>query len=345
MTADFYKWLMDHVRDGGSNSLSALSEFALHESELLFKSPAMAAMLAWGEEGCEAVVKTALANPRPKTLSVAYTCLSTAAHGDAIDPVLLLVENEELIAAINSAIAGRRLQTAARKGLLDLIQSLNADDLLMPLETAFTQMGMSGGHIASELVRAMSSRWFRIGPSVIAEYESLIRANSSDEPSFQRFFSQHPQLLDPTAVEVWSQPDFHGAHEPDFVIRRADNSYLVVDIETPGQQLIAEDGQLSAEVTQAERQVTNYRAFLKDHVFEARQHFPYYQDADCLLVIGLETNLTRDQSRSLANANAGLSAVKIVGFDWLAKRAHAIVENVSAGEIKIVDSQKKMLAV
>lgn len=201
-------------------------------------------------------------------------------------------------------------------------------------------MEVSGGYVASELVRAMASGWLRIGPSVIREYEALIRANSSDESSFQRFFCQHPQMLDPMATQVWSQPGFHGIHEPDFVIRRADNSYLVVEIETPGKQLTTQDGQLSADVTRAERQVTGCRAFLNENVAKTRQRFPHYQDADCLAVIGLETNLTRDQSRSLANANSDRQVIKIVGFDWLAKRAHAIVENISVGATEAAEGYR-----
>ncbi len=61
------------------------------------------------------------------------------------------------------------------------------------------------------------------------------------------------------AIKVWSQPDFHGAFEPDFVIQRVDGSYLIVEIETPCKTLVTNGNQLSAQVTAAEKQATDYR--------------------------------------------------------------------------------------
>lgn len=333
--SEFYAWLMDRVNDRGGRSLNELSSFVRDERELLLKAPAMAAMLVWGEIGCEAIVQTALANPTSKNVSGAYKCLCAAADGNAFAPALMFIDHDPLIKAIDAVIAGRRLQTVARNSLLDLMQSLDVHDLLIPLGVAFTQMGVSGGYVASELVRAMSSRWLHLGPSVLREYDLLIKASASDEPAFQDFFCNHPQMLDPMALQVWSQPDFHGAYEPDFVIRRADDSYLIVEIETPNKPLTTQAGQLTADVTHAEKQVTDYRAFLNERVGEAQKHFPHYSGADCLTVIGLENNLSPQQLRSVTNANAGRHAVRIVGFDWLAKRARAIIDNLSTGEIEI----------
>jgi hypothetical protein len=64
--------------------------------------------------------------------------------------------------------------------------------------------------------------------------------------------------------------------------------------------------------------------------------FANYQSADCLVVIGLESQLTDQQTKSLSNANAGRHNVRIAGFDWLLKRAAAIVENVSSGEVDVI---------
>jgi len=75
---------------------------------------------------------------------------------------------------------------------------------------------------------------------------------------------------------------------------------------------------------------------LDERIVEARQHFPHYQGAECLAVIGLEARLTNQQAKSLRNANAGRHKVMIAGFDWLEKRAAAIVENVSSGEVEVI---------
>jgi hypothetical protein len=334
---EFYGWLMSRVLDGGEGALRELSCFAGNERELLMKGPAMAAMLCWKERGCETIVTAALANPTSKNLSSAYKLLSAAAAGGPIEPTLLFIHSDELTAAVNAAVANGQLRQPAREYLMDLLQSLDNDDLLIPLGVAFTQLGIKTERGASELIRAISSRWLRVGPSVVKAYATLIRFNADDEPAFQKFFCEHPQILDPMALQVWSQPDFHGLQEPDFVIRRADNSYLVVEIETPAKQLITQADQLSAEATHAERQATDYRVFLDQRISEARQHFPHYSPgAECLAVIGLEGPLKNQQAKSLGNANAARHKVRIAGFDWLAKRAAAIIENMSSGEIDVI---------
>jgi hypothetical protein len=242
--------LMDLVKDGGAIALDKLSYLA-REGDPVLKDPAMAAMLCWKESGCQEIVATALAKPTPKYLSSALKTLSIAAVGEPINPTILLIHDPTLEAAINDSIAAGQLRKSAREHLMDLLQSLDADGILIPLGTAFTQMGMIGTHGVSELIRAISFRWLRVGPSVVTTYEALIRSQADNEPAMQDFFCKHPQILDPMAQQVWSQPDFHGIHEPDFVIRRTDNSYLIVEIETPRKQLITQGGQLSADATHA----------------------------------------------------------------------------------------------
>nr|WP_249794049.1 Shedu anti-phage system protein SduA domain-containing protein [Bradyrhizobium sp. BRP56] len=164
----------------------------------------------------------------------------------------------------------------------------------------------------------------------------MLTARANDEPAFQEFFCTYPQLLDPLAVQVWSQPDFHGAAEPDFVIRRADDSYLVVEIECPGKMLLTKGGQFSHETVHAEKQTLDYESFLSERVVEARMHFPNYRRADCLAVIGLETALTTEQRQNLDRANGRRQNLRVVGFDWLLDRARTMISNIGEGEIEVI---------
>ena len=337
---ELFEWLLSRVRDGGNDALLEVSSLAENEDEGFIKSPCMAALLCWDELGCQHLVKIGRSTRLVKNTSGAMKLLSAAAAGQSVRLDLLFVQNEELSVLINASVANARLRQPARRYLMDLLQSLETDDILIPLGTAFTQMEMIAENGAAELVRAISSRWLKFGLMTITEYEELIVERADDELAFQQFFCQHPQFLDPMATQVWSRPDFHGAQEPDFVIRRSDNSYLVVEIETPGKLLVTQAGHLSADATHAEKQATDYRAFLADRTSEARRHFPYFNNAECLVVIGKEAQLTAPQAASLANANAGRHKVRIVGFDWLAQRANAIMGNLSSGEIQVIEKYR-----
>jgi hypothetical protein len=87
------------------------------------------------------------------------------------------------------------------------------------------------------------------------------------------------------AVQVWPQPNLFGFRFPDFVVRRADDSYLVVEIEKPSKALVTAGGQLSADVTHAEQQTTDYRSYLMQHFADMRLHFPAHRPFRGLLSV------------------------------------------------------------
>ena len=123
--------------------------------------------------------------------------------------------------------------------------------------------------------------------------------------------------------------------KPDFVIRRSDNTYVVVEIETPAKSLVTGSGQLSAEVTHAEKQVVEYKNFLVQRFLQARESFPAFDEPDCLVVIGLEHTLSDEQRRTLRDANRQRNRVRIVGFDELLHRAEAVLSNVIETGIEV----------
>ena len=154
-------------------------------------------------------------------------------------------------------------------------------------------------------------------------------------PHFRPFFAHSPNFSTRWLFKYGSQPDFHGALEADFVIRRADDSYLVVEIECPGKPLLTKGGQFSREAVHAEKQALDYESFLSERIPEARVHFTNYRRADCLAVVGLERTLSTEQRHNLDRANERRQNLKVVGFDWLLERARTVIKNVSEGEIEV----------
>ena len=178
----FYDWLLSQVRDGGLNALTEVAALARDERELELKGPAMAALLCWKVVGIQKIVEISLANPTSKTLSGAYKLLSATAAGGDINFTLLFLHNDELGKLINAAVADGSLRKPAREYLADLLQSLDTFDLLIPLGTAFSQMGMITEHGAAELIRAISSRWLRVGPSLLKDYPTTGAGRAEHRP-------------------------------------------------------------------------------------------------------------------------------------------------------------------
>ncbi|HEY0396072.1 MAG TPA: Shedu anti-phage system protein SduA domain-containing protein [Candidatus Elarobacter sp.] len=178
------------------------------------------------------------------------------------------------------------------------------------------------------LVVALSLRWLRLGPQVLAEYEQLIIASPNDEPAFQRFLDEHPALLDPLAVEVNPQAVVAFTNErPDFVVRRLDESYLVVEIETPGKRLLLRDGQWAAHARHAQLQVENYLENFAQGV-QGPDEMQRRRHARGLAVVGLERALSDRQRLQFVRKKVYLQKIDVVGFDWLAVRASNILKNM-----------------
>ena len=167
------------------------------------------------------------------------------------------------------------------------------------------------------------------------EYERLIAERPDDEPAFQRFLTDTPRLLDPMAVQVWPEPNLFGSRQPDFLVRRADDTYIVVEIECPGKLLVTAGGNLSAEVTHAERQATDYRSYLVRHHANAALHFPGFDEPDCLVVAGLERRLDDTRRSVLRDANRHRHCLRIVGFDWLGERARTVAANITRNRVRV----------
>jgi hypothetical protein len=227
----------------------------------------------------------------------------------------------------------------ARKKLTEFVINMPEEDMHLRISNALQMLSMfppiGGSSPVTELSRALALRTMVIGEPILREFEALIEKAPDHEPSFQKFLTVHPQLIDPMAFQVWPKPDLHGAREPDFVVRRSDDSYLVVEIESPAKPLVTVAGQMSALVTQAEKQAMDYRSFLVRRFADASRYFPQFNEPECLVVIGLEGALTEAQRAALRDVNNHRQRLRIVGFDWLLKRSRALLANLVQTSIEV----------
>lgn len=292
------------------------------------KSPAAWELACWGERGLDQLTQATLTNPTSKNVSLCVQILSCIAASLTSRPFAAFFDESRMTRLEELVRANPCLSAYARSKLVELVLSVDdEDDLIDLVGIGFSRLSLQGTEAAKELFAAISTRWLAVSKPVLDRYETLIAERPDDEPAFQVFFTQHPQILDPMAADIWPHPNLHGAREPDFVIRRSDNSYLVIEIETPAKQLVTQGKQLASPATHAVAQATEYRRFI-ERLPNVQAHFPGLDDLACLVVIGLERTLNDDQKHALQNDNRQRHALRVVGFDWLAERARAIQENV-----------------
>ena len=301
------------------------------------KAPPAWELACWGERGLDQLVAATLKAPTSKNVSLCLQILTTLASGRLLEEPPVFCD-EARLRRLDALLKSRpEVRSYAKSKLTAFVLSVeDEDDLIDMIATGFSRVSFlrGGANAAKELFAAVSTRWLTISEPLLRKYETLIADRPDDEPAFQVFFTEHPQLLDPMAAEVWPQPALHGAQIPDFVIRRFDNSYVVVEIETPAKQLVTTGNQLSSWVTHAVGQVAEYRRFI-ERLPAVQTHFPNLDEVSCLVVIGLEGGLNADQQQVLRNDNRQRHGLQVVGFDWLARRGHAIRENMIKAGVEV----------
>jgi Domain of unknown function (DUF4263) len=338
--SSFYHSLRAAISDRGANSLTEVAECAAKERDLEFKESCVAALACWGDAGFKRMIANALNNGSYRDTFAAMKTLATIAAGKSISAPIAFIDDNIAFNQINDAISGQNLSMIARRNLSELIMALSRDDLLTPLGVAFTHVALADPAVAGEIVRALTSKWLGFGLYELDAFGNLLEESPEDEPALHAFLETYPQMLDPMAVQVWSKPDFHGFKEPDFLIRRSDNSYLVVEIENAAKLIMTQADQPSAYVTQAVKQVNEYRSFILEGLVDARHHFLDIHDPDALVVIGLENNLTPSQAKALQQENRSRNKLRIVGFDWILGRSRVVLSNVTSSEVEVVKNYR-----
>lgn len=289
---------------------------------------AISAMLCWQEDGYETIKNIALNPPKVKFMVSGIKALAAAAIGEFEDR-FLYVFDKNLQNHIRTSFLGSGVNDCAKSHLSDLIFRCEIDEMLIPLGVVFQQLAFEKPKLSQQILEILSIKWLGISRVEMLKYETLQKEFSSDEAKFHEFFESFPHFLDPVAVEVWSKPDLHGAYEPDFVIRRIDGSYLIVEIECPSKKIVTQRGLISAQTNHALTQVLEYKDFLCKRMGQVDSYFPGFIEPECLVVIGNQASLTDNQKSLLMRENEIRHNVRIVGFDWLQNRAEAVIANSS----------------
>ena len=299
------------------------------------KASAAAVLLHWKDSGLEALVEGSRRVNSSKNNNIVMQLLASVAADEGL-PALMATNQviDQLVVNAFESFDGR--QEAARAKLVEFVLSFEDEENLSQV-LGLAMMSFSLERIASskELFNAVSKRWLAVSTPVLEAFEKLINNSPNSEPAFQKFLTQHPQLLDPIATKVWPQPNLFGFKKPDFIVQKADGSYLVIEIECPGKLIVIKKGQLSAAATHAENQANEYRHYIQSKSLSLESHFPALQELDALVVIGLEKDLNTTQARALRNVHNGRHRLRIVGFDWLLERAKTVASNVTVQGVEV----------
>ena len=218
--------------------------------------------------------------------------------------------------------------TAAKDALINVVKSVERDDTF-PIGLMNNLSSEFNPKVQEHLFAALVIRWFNISSNGIEEFNQLIKKTPIEEIECQNFLKTNPYILEPFHAQIWSKPRLGEELIPDFIVRSIDNSYTVIEIEKPDISIMTKAGELSAKATHAKRQALDFRDWLINNNLYAIKKFPSVYRPYCLVVIGMESQLSDIQKLRLRQENESTQGVlRIVGFDWIYDRAKSTFDNL-----------------
>lgn len=116
----------------------------------------------------------------------------------------------------------------------------------------------------------------------------------------------------------------------DFLIRKPDGSYILVEIENPKARLFVKSGDFSKELNRAIRQVEDWQEWIENNLQTVERRYPGIRSPESLIVIGRSLRLTSEERSRLARRNVNTRGrVTIRTYDDLLEEAKAYVRSLA----------------
>lgn len=162
---------------------------------------------------------------------------------------------------------------------------------------------------------------------LINNFEQLIGQKHPEE-IFQQFLNDNPVLIDPLASQIIPKQKLGIEYVTDFVIRKLDNEYVLVEIEKPQDEIFTRTDDFTAQFTHAIGQIIDFQAWVEQHSEYARSHMPCISSPKGLLVIGRRIKLTENQIKKLNRYNLSLQNIRVLTFDDLVINAKNFYKSI-----------------
>ncbi len=294
--------------------------------------PALALIPAWGLSGLDIVIDQAFNGPHRTS---AFSVLGVIAQGRCPTPkdVLFLREGQKacfeyLVPEELSAEALRRIRAA----MLECVADPMAKSTLL---WSIASLGMfpvdTDDHTSwfSFYMDLLIDSHLVINRSMLQEFEALLDAPPEKEEELQKFITAQPVLLDPFVTELRSKHQLGDDFITDYVVRRINNEYVLVEIENSTDRVFTKEGQFTSAVTKALAQVRDFQAWVADNIAYAQKKLPGIRRPEGLVVVGRHKDLTELDLKRLDEENYSRRGyTRIVTYDDLLGQARAVYQNL-----------------
>jgi ppGpp synthetase/RelA/SpoT-type nucleotidyltranferase len=164
---------------------------------------------------------------------------------------------------------------------------------------------------------------------VISTFESLLEGpNVHEKLDVHPYLTAHKFLLFPNPDAIFPEVPvgFGTEYRIDFIIQRADGTYVLVEIENPRRPIVIGNGDFSAPLNHALCQVEDWQEWIEANLSTVEKYFPGMRAPEAWVVIGRNQNLTDAGKRRIARRNVNMRGrVMIRTYDDLIREARAFI--------------------
>ncbi len=325
------------VKDTSSDSLSTLKEFLRYHGRSETKGgintlsintavPRLTAfaLLQKGSAGVQALVRSL--KDQDGAGMESFAALWWAARGkfysDPLQELSKFQPRDELV----RALLPETIQ-AARDAVNLLIVEAKTNphlfhSILWFLATSYQRNIYRGpeGLDLDDIYEIMTRGAIKLSSDLIQQFEDMIQQELREE-EYQLFLKQHPVFLDALATDIIPKQALGIEKVTDFVLRRYDNKYILVEIEKPQDRLFTQNNDFTSRFTHAFGQVLDFQQWVDSNGAYAKVHMPGISSPRGLLVIGRRKHLAEQNESKLHRFSANSSAIDILTFDDLLQNA------------------------
>jgi hypothetical protein len=184
--------------------------------------------------------------------------------------------------------------------------------------------GVLGDYFVDMLFEARLS----VNSDIIAAFEARLNSATREE-DIHSFMAAKPVLLDPLALELRNKHELGAEFVTDFVLRRYDGEYVLVELEKTTDRLFTSSGRIHSQLTDALSQVRDFQSWIHDNIAYARNKLPGIRRPLGMVVIGRNSQLAAGDRVRLDEENYSRRGhARIVTYDDLVDQARTVYQNV-----------------
>jgi hypothetical protein len=235
----------------------------------ILAAPAMAFLPAWGEKGIDALISLAFdPNRKIKTQARATEALLAVSNGRCPEKydMLFLPDNWSSIPKYSVSLGLKAYCSMLLRE--QLLVSLADQERKRCLFYILGSMGMLSGFEQGDdskfqhLLDLTVDSHLVLNINLLKQFERLLDTCPEREEDLQRFLTDHPILIDPFVSVLYTKQELGSDFIADFVIRRMNDQYMLVEIEKSTALLFTKSGSFTSELNTAIGQVRDFQAWV-----------------------------------------------------------------------------------